>query len=45
VDTSLPAVLAMIRDEQLRRGPSVVVGRAGAISATPDYFKVGLASF
>jgi hypothetical protein len=31
----LGAVLAMISDEQLRRGPSGAAGRAGAISATP----------
>jgi hypothetical protein len=30
----LGPILAMIRDEQLRRGPSVAVARAGAISAT-----------
>jgi hypothetical protein len=30
----LGAVLAMIRDQQLRPGPSLAVDRAGAISAT-----------
>jgi hypothetical protein len=31
----LGAVLAMIRNQQLRRGPSIAVGHGGAISVTP----------